>query len=150
MNWLNFLWQEAIKVPHTVLCKQCCVLKPLQKLLWKFQKLSSKNTESWLQIMDSKTGFESRCSHLNFRYLACFEQGFPWYSDNCIVWIHCVLDMIKTYSQIEQYLPILNNEETFAIQRVFKKVCFKSCKKDFIILQKFNCNVTLSNCFWKI
>ena len=24
--------------------------------------------------------FDSRCSHLNFRYLACFEQGVPWHS----------------------------------------------------------------------
>ena len=24
-------------------------------------------------------GFESRCCHLNFRYGACFEQGFPWH-----------------------------------------------------------------------
>ena len=25
-------------------------------------------------------GFESCCCHLNFRYQACFEQGFPWHS----------------------------------------------------------------------
>ena len=28
----------------------------------------------------SDCGFESRCSHLNFRYCACFEQGVPWHS----------------------------------------------------------------------
>ena len=33
-------------------------------------------------------GFESRCSHLNFRYCACFERGVPWHSGNYIVWIH--------------------------------------------------------------
>ena len=32
--------------------------------------------------------FESRCSHLIFRYGACFEQGVPWHSGNCRVWIH--------------------------------------------------------------
>ena len=25
----------------------------------------------------SGCGFESRCSHLNFRFLACFKQGVP-------------------------------------------------------------------------
>ena len=32
--------------------------------------------------------FESRWSHLNCRYCTCFEQGVPWHSDNCRVWIH--------------------------------------------------------------
>ena len=33
-------------------------------------------------------GFESRCSHLNFRFRACFKQGVPWHSGNYRVWIH--------------------------------------------------------------
>ena len=33
-------------------------------------------------------GFEPSCSHLNFRYGACFEQEFPWHSGNYRVWIH--------------------------------------------------------------
>ena len=33
-------------------------------------------------------GFESSCSHLNFRFRACFEKGVPLYSGNCRVWIH--------------------------------------------------------------
>ena len=32
--------------------------------------------------------FESICSHLNFRFRACFEQGVPWHSGNYRVWIH--------------------------------------------------------------
>ena len=28
----------------------------------------------------SGCGFEFHCSHLNFRYGNCFEQGVPWYS----------------------------------------------------------------------
>ena len=32
--------------------------------------------------------FESRCSHLNFRYRTCFEQGVHWHSGNYRVWIH--------------------------------------------------------------
>ena len=36
----------------------------------------------------SSCGFESRCSHLNFRYRACFEEGVPWHSGIYRVWIH--------------------------------------------------------------
>ena len=32
--------------------------------------------------------FESHCSHLNFRYRPCFEQGVSWHSGNYRVWIH--------------------------------------------------------------
>ena len=37
----------------------------------------------------SVCGFESSCSHLNFRFRACFELGVPWHSGNYRVWIHC-------------------------------------------------------------
>ena len=36
----------------------------------------------------SGSGFESSCSHLKFRFRACFEQGVPWHSGNYRVWIH--------------------------------------------------------------
>ena len=36
----------------------------------------------------SGCGFESSCSHLNFRSRACFEPGVPWQSSNYRVWIH--------------------------------------------------------------
>ena len=36
----------------------------------------------------SGCGFESSCSHLNFRFRACFEQGVSWHSGNYRVWIH--------------------------------------------------------------
>ena len=36
----------------------------------------------------SGSGFESSCSHLNFRFHACFEQGVPWHSGNYGVGIH--------------------------------------------------------------
>ena len=47
---------------------------------------------------------EPSCSHLNFRFRACFDQGVPWYSGNYRVWIHseCLRDMIKTYSQMHR------------------------------------------------
>ena len=37
----------------------------------------------------SSCGFESSCSHLNFKFRACVEQGVPWkHSSNNKVWIH--------------------------------------------------------------
>ena len=36
----------------------------------------------------SGCGFESSCSHLNFRFRASFELGVPWHSGNYRVWIH--------------------------------------------------------------
>ena len=36
----------------------------------------------------SGCGFESSCSHLNFIFRACFEQGVPWHSGNYRVRIH--------------------------------------------------------------
>ena len=36
----------------------------------------------------SGCGFESRCSHLNFRFYAHFNQGVPWHSGNYRGWIH--------------------------------------------------------------
>ena len=36
----------------------------------------------------SGCGFESSCSHLNFRFCTCFEQGVPWHSGNYRLWIH--------------------------------------------------------------
>ena len=43
----------------------------------------------WVFVYElSGCGFESRCSHLNFRFCASFEQGVPWYSGNYRVWIH--------------------------------------------------------------
>ena len=41
-----------------------------------------------LQLDSNPSGFESSCSHLNFRFRACFEQGVSWHSGNYRVWIH--------------------------------------------------------------
>ena len=50
------------------------------------------------------SGLESRCSHGNFRYHACFKQGVPWHSRNYRVWIHSETssNMIRTYSQMHR------------------------------------------------
>ena len=36
-------------------------------------------------------GFQSNCTHLNFRYPACFEHKVPWHSRR--VWIHSETDI---------------------------------------------------------
>ena len=59
----------------------------------------------WVFVYElSGCGFESRCSHLIFRYGTCFEQGVPWHSGNCRVWItvKLVRDIIKTYSEMHR------------------------------------------------
>ena len=43
----------------------------------------------WVFVYElSGCGFESSCSHLNFRFRACFEQGVPWHSGKYRMWIH--------------------------------------------------------------
>ena len=38
----------------------------------------------WVFVYEvSRCGFWSCCSHLNFRFFACFEQGVTWYSGRC-------------------------------------------------------------------
>ena len=48
----------------------------------------------WLQLnsnpqpLSSLTNTQFSCSHLDFRFRPCFEQGAPWCSVNYRVWIH--------------------------------------------------------------
>ena len=52
----------------------------------------------------SVCGFEFRCSHLNFRYRVCFEQGVPWHSGNSRVWIY-----YKTCTWHDKNMQLKNN-----------------------------------------
>ena len=37
----------------------------------------------WVFVYElSGSGFQSSCSHLNFRFHTCFKQGVPWHSGN--------------------------------------------------------------------
>ena len=69
-------WQE-----HTVKCT-------IQVLRTHFNQLAS--LAKWLSVrLQTKWfRFEFSCSHLNFGFRACFEQGLPWHSGNYRVWIH--------------------------------------------------------------
>ena len=55
-------------------------------------------TISWVFVSKlSGSGFDSSCSHLNFRFRVCFQQGVPWHSGYFRVWIH---SETRTYSQM--------------------------------------------------
>ena len=57
----------------------------------------------WLLVYGlSGSGFESSCSHLNFKLRAYFEQGVPWHCDTikCGFTLKDVCDMIRPCSQL--------------------------------------------------
>ena len=60
------------------------------------------------------SGFESSCSHLTFRFRACFEQGFPWHSGNYRVWIH---SETHTWHDKNTQLTILCLESCYSFQK---------------------------------
>ena len=57
---------------------------------WTHNHLVRKQTlNGWVFVYElSGCGFESSCSHLNFRFHTCFKQRVPWHSGHCRVWIH--------------------------------------------------------------
>ena len=60
----------------------------------------------WVFVYElSGCGFESSCSHLNTRSRTCFEQGVPWHSGNCRVWIHS--EMRTWHDKNIQWLEIV-------------------------------------------
>ena len=68
------------------------------------------NLAKWLSVRlwTKCCGFESSCSHLNFRFCACFEQGVLWHSGNYSVWIH---SETRTWhdKNIQWYIQLLSN-----------------------------------------
>ena len=86
----------------------------------------------WLLVYKlSGCGFESRCSHLNFRFRACFEQKVPWHSGNYRVWIH---SEIRTwYKHIQSNAPYrwvlatqLNHLKKLASLAKWLSVCLRT------------------------
>ena len=76
-------------------------------------------------------GFESSCSHSNFRFWACFEQGVLWHSGNYRVWIHSetLTCMMRTYSC-----------KWYKASRAYHVRCYKGMKSSF----NFNSTETIS------
>ena len=83
----------------------------------------------------SGCGFESRCSHLNFRFCACFEQRVPWHSGNYREWTHSerVRDMIRTYRYNNYFLHSKQPLSMLSIQVYNWKLFFKG--HDYALLR---------------
>ena len=76
---------------NDLVCKQALNhLAKLAKWLSCFEYLSVRCIWLYVLVMSYTCHifFESCCSHLNFGFRTCFEQGVPWHSGNCSVWIH--------------------------------------------------------------
>ena len=53
----------------------------------------------WMFVYElSGCEFQSTCSHLNFRYCACFEQGVLWYSGSYRAWSRSTTRMWHDYN----------------------------------------------------
>ena len=66
----------------------------------------------------SGSGFESSCSHLNFRFRACFQQGVLRHSGNYRVWIHS--ETRKWHDKNIQLKAITQNLFTWFAQNEMK------------------------------
>ena len=64
----------------------------------------------WVFIYElNGSEFESSCSHLNFRFCVCFEQGVPWHLGNYRVWIH-----FETHMWHDKNIQSVKADETLA------------------------------------
>ena len=77
----------------------------IDKNYWSLHILFSFWLNGWVFVYElSGCGFQSHCSHLNFRFRACFEQGVPWHSGNYWVWLHS--ETRTWYDKNIQSLPV--------------------------------------------
>ena len=86
-------WQE-----HTRKCTVQITTQNTARFIW------SVAPNGWVFVYElTGSWFESSCSHLNFRFRPCLEQGVPWHSGNYRVWIQsqCVRDMTRIYTQMD-------------------------------------------------
>ena len=89
----------------------------------------------WVFVYEwSGCGFESNCSHLNFRHRTCFEQGVPWHSGSYRIWIHSEM---RTWldKNIKLYL-ILYRRKWY--RNSFFVELFDGGNVSFVILHKLN------------
>ena len=89
----------------------------------------------------SGSGFESSCSHLNFRFRACFEQGVPWHSTlECGFSLKRVRDMTRTYSQYKPIIYLKGSIKLIWIKHPFGEAVAWKCsvKKMFIEISQYS------------
>ena len=105
---LNHIMQYAEIIKYFYYISDCNWTRTHNHLLcnWTLSHLAN----GWVFIYElSGCGFESHCSHLNFRYCACFEQRVPWHSCNYRVWIHSETHMWHERNiQSTSIVPSLN------------------------------------------
>ena len=82
------LWMPNNELEGDLVSLRTVFLKPKNEMM-RWGRAADVDFKSNLRILiSSGCGFESRCSHLNFRYRACFEQGVTWHSGKYRVWIY--------------------------------------------------------------
>ena len=88
-KWFKHTFQQCIVCSVFEIACSFDFQKTWRNLLQN-RELLKKVMKSYKNLAFSKVivWFESRCSHLNFRYRVCFKQGVPWHSGNYRVWIH--------------------------------------------------------------
>ena len=106
-------------------------LNRLWSCTWSYTLLIWPNC--WVFVYElSGSGFESSCSHLNFRFRSCFEQGVPWHSGKHRVWFHSETRTwhdkniqtetqvcISLHLQADQQCKSLTTQVVFLITRSF-------------------------------
>ena len=68
---------------------------------------------------------ESRCSHLNFRYRACFKPEISWYLVNYRVWIHSKTG--KWHKKNTQSVAYITQFSSLFVKRTVS--CKYKCRK---------------------
>ena len=109
----------------------------------------------WMFVYEqSGCEFESRCSHLNSRYCACFKQGVSWHSGNYRVWIHSEMctwhgkNIQLKNPMLCQHYKIVSPVGVFPITLLYFILCLKYAiyfanqSKKFQVIQK--CLITYS------
>ena len=78
----------APKLYVLIMSSTCFRGNPCSLVAW-MSKNSLLEASGWVFVYElSGCGFETRSSHLIFRYCACFERGFYWHSKTYRVWIY--------------------------------------------------------------
>ena len=95
MQWCFMICVTIIRHATSIFCYS-------KKVKWLQQDSNTQQLISWTNkqpfnqtgsgwVVDNKSrdcGFETRCSYINLRYLACFPQEVPWHSGNYRVYLH--------------------------------------------------------------
>ena len=109
----------------------------------------------WVLIYErSGCEFESSCSHLNFKFHACFEQEVPdiQVTIECGFTLKHIRNMIRAYSQWNQYLRSGWTEFCFCHLTYFQSVTFSSkstyCKS--VTCCRHSAYFQLVTCCWHL